>query len=30
VLPDPDELLFGNDNMLTAALAYLESLLSSD
>ncbi len=30
VLPDPDELLAGNDNMLAAALAHIESLLSSD
>lgn len=30
VLPDPDELLAGNDNMLEAALAHIEDLLSSD
>lgn len=30
VLPDPDELMAGNDNMLTEALVYLETLLSSE
>jgi C-terminal processing protease CtpA/Prc len=30
VLPDPEELLVGNDNMLAAALAHIGSLLSSD
>ncbi len=30
VLPDPDEQLAGNDNMLAAALAHIERPLSSD
>ena len=30
VLPDPDELLAGDDNMLSAALVYIEGLLTDD
>jgi C-terminal processing protease CtpA/Prc len=30
VLPDPEELLAGNDNMLAAALAYIEGILPAD